>query len=565
MALPAKPTITAPPAPLPTRGEDPVDFSNNINSLVQWYPSLTTNLSGSIDWIEASYDEVVSVYDLTVLERLAAVAAQQGSEDARDLSQQYRDESQSFSVDSMNFRDQSEAFRDGALSAAAAAQSGAGLPSITGKPGFVLTVNSNSDTVEWRASRKIGQIEEFPSLSDVPPNYLPMDGSIDLNSAYPDLAEVAIPVFWDVVDESPTVSNTGYIKNLDDDNFLVSRASGSTSTSVVVVGANGAIKTTLSATTNFIDDIECNPKTGTIIFTKRGVIGFFVSSLPITQSKIDNATHYTDDGGTRTFLSDLQAMTVNPESGNWVITIRNDQDGTNYRAYYSKNDGQTWSFQTSPSALLLTPIEAGIIFCGGLWYSSNSQLGLFTDQAITDDVFSVNMGDMRKYRIGGVNPENILNANITRPIAGGGFYIQPSYKHNFIPTGETRDQGGVRSSYLQYNTNRLCYFDSVSLHPGAARERRVGVDSWGNQVDFYIYDDGGSNYFRVEIVGERVFDFRSSPVSQNSVLDLNQSLSCGLVGNGSSYFYLTVDPVNPRFYLPNLNKAGKVYAVVAEG
>ena len=142
MALPAKPTITAPPATLPTRGEDPVDFSNNINSLVQWYPSLTTNLSGSIDWIEASYDEVVNVYDLTVLERLAAVAAKTESEDARDLSQQYRNES-------LGFRDESEDFRDGAQAAAAAAQSAAGLPSLAGNAGLALIVNQAETTVEW--------------------------------------------------------------------------------------------------------------------------------------------------------------------------------------------------------------------------------------------------------------------------------------------------------------------------------------------------------------------------------------------------------------------------------
>ena len=142
MALPAKPTITAPPATLPTRNEDPVDFSNNINSLVQWYPSLTTNLSGSIDWIEASYGEVVNVYDLTVLERLAAVAAKTASEDARDLSQQYRNES-------LGFRNESEDFRDGAQAAAAAAQSAAGLPSLAGNAGLALIVNQAETTVEW--------------------------------------------------------------------------------------------------------------------------------------------------------------------------------------------------------------------------------------------------------------------------------------------------------------------------------------------------------------------------------------------------------------------------------
>lgn len=56
MALPPKPTIVPPPAPLPTRGEDPVTFSNNINALVAWYPVQTNNMQLTVDFVDAALD-----------------------------------------------------------------------------------------------------------------------------------------------------------------------------------------------------------------------------------------------------------------------------------------------------------------------------------------------------------------------------------------------------------------------------------------------------------------------------------------------------------------------------
>lgn len=56
MALPPKPTIVPPPAPLPTRGEDPGTFSNNINALVAWYPVQTNNMQLTVDFVDAALD-----------------------------------------------------------------------------------------------------------------------------------------------------------------------------------------------------------------------------------------------------------------------------------------------------------------------------------------------------------------------------------------------------------------------------------------------------------------------------------------------------------------------------
>jgi len=75
MTIPAKPTITPPPASLPTRGENPTDFSNKINALVQWYPDLTTTLQDSVDWSDAVYTAMETEADNAAASASASAAS----------------------------------------------------------------------------------------------------------------------------------------------------------------------------------------------------------------------------------------------------------------------------------------------------------------------------------------------------------------------------------------------------------------------------------------------------------------------------------------------------------
>jgi len=58
MAIPPKPAISQPPAELPFRNENPESFNTKMNSLVQWYPNLTTTLQDSVDWADVVFTEV---------------------------------------------------------------------------------------------------------------------------------------------------------------------------------------------------------------------------------------------------------------------------------------------------------------------------------------------------------------------------------------------------------------------------------------------------------------------------------------------------------------------------
>jgi hypothetical protein len=184
MALPPKPTITPPPAELPTRGENPTDFSNKINDLVQWYPDLTDNLSDSVDWIEDSYDETVAVFNATEQERIDAQTARTGAETAQGLAEDARDAAQLAETGA-------EAFKDTAEAAAAAAQSAAGLPAITGKTGSVLTVvgGSGSEAVSFEPGENVGRVVySYEDLTDPAYNdaYV-ATGQTYLQSEYPEL------------------------------------------------------------------------------------------------------------------------------------------------------------------------------------------------------------------------------------------------------------------------------------------------------------------------------------------------------------------------------------------
>jgi hypothetical protein len=59
------------------------------------------------------------------------------------------------------FRNQASDFATSAGVSAAAAQAAAGLPSLVGKNGFVLTVNDDASGVDFRPSQPFGSAETF--------------------------------------------------------------------------------------------------------------------------------------------------------------------------------------------------------------------------------------------------------------------------------------------------------------------------------------------------------------------------------------------------------------------
>lgn len=141
MAANTIPTVSTLP-PAPTRADAPADFTTKADAFVASLPPLVTQVNLTVKGMndQASYldqlktDTIKSTGD-------NATAAENSAKNSSD--------SAAASATSAN---QAAGFRDSAQTAAAAAQSSAGLPSISGKTDFMLSVNANGNGVEWRAS-----------------------------------------------------------------------------------------------------------------------------------------------------------------------------------------------------------------------------------------------------------------------------------------------------------------------------------------------------------------------------------------------------------------------------
>jgi hypothetical protein len=88
-------------------------------------------------------------------------------------------------------KQQTEDIRDQAQIIADAAQAAVGIPSYTGKSGFVFTVKDDGTGMEWRPRHRIGEVLQAAGIVDN--TFLPLNGALYLQSAYPELfAKVGI-------------------------------------------------------------------------------------------------------------------------------------------------------------------------------------------------------------------------------------------------------------------------------------------------------------------------------------------------------------------------------------
>ena len=132
-----------PPAPART---DPATFSDRADTFVGALPAFVTQTNAL-------------AADVTTKQGQAAASATASLNSANSSAINANNSLQSASQ-AEGFRDQAETFKDGAETAAAAAGAAAGLPSLAGKNGYVLSVSQDGTTVEW-APPQMGAAESF--------------------------------------------------------------------------------------------------------------------------------------------------------------------------------------------------------------------------------------------------------------------------------------------------------------------------------------------------------------------------------------------------------------------
>jgi len=165
------PVITPLP-PAPTRADAPSDFTAKADAFVAAQVGMVAEFNASAEFVDqraiaanasatAAADSATTAaqHEQGAAEQVAlASAARQGAEDAEQQAQLY----------------------------AAAAGAAAGVPALEGNAGKSLVVKSDESGVEWgSASQSIGDI--LVTARDPGPTFLPADGGVYLQSAYPQL------------------------------------------------------------------------------------------------------------------------------------------------------------------------------------------------------------------------------------------------------------------------------------------------------------------------------------------------------------------------------------------
>ena len=232
MSIPEKPTLTTPPA-APVRGEDRIEFANKANARVAWQGTNTTEMTAAIDWQNTVFtaveteatdaatsasnsgtsatnsatsaalsqdwsiknDDAVSGTDWSSFANAVGAAPAGSAKNWASAAEDVVVASGEYSAKHYSLK--SEAYKDSAQSAAAAAGSAAGLPSLAGNAAKTLKVNPAEDGVEWSAVPQSFRVGDYlTSIVPSPPaGFLPADGSIYLQSAYPELFG-AVGIRW---------------------------------------------------------------------------------------------------------------------------------------------------------------------------------------------------------------------------------------------------------------------------------------------------------------------------------------------------------------------------------
>lgn len=148
--------VTAITGTMPSRTDTPEDFSDNADALVASLPDFQSQINTVIDEINDSVDAVEA-------DRVAVVGLKADVETLKSDCQTIQGNCETAQGLAEDARDLSESYRDGALVAAAAAGSAAGLPSLVGKATYVLTVNDDEETVDFLQLFKLDSIVKLTS------------------------------------------------------------------------------------------------------------------------------------------------------------------------------------------------------------------------------------------------------------------------------------------------------------------------------------------------------------------------------------------------------------------
>lgn len=190
--------ITPLPTPVPNRGMSEEDFANAGDNFLGALPTFATEANAlqtdvNSKQVTATNAANTATTQATNASNSATLASQWATTTGTQVAstdysaKEYAigttvpaGSAKKWATDALSYKNSAEV-------AAAAAQAAAGLPTLSGNAGKVLSVNSTANGVEWVAVQSIGDVL-VTSQTLTAPKWLLCDGSVYLKSSYTTLA-----------------------------------------------------------------------------------------------------------------------------------------------------------------------------------------------------------------------------------------------------------------------------------------------------------------------------------------------------------------------------------------
>lgn len=351
MAIEPVPSIVALYSPVPNRNtQQGNELSNNMDGF-------SFSLGPWGDSIKLIGDNVLNNANET--KSLATAASADAS-----LAQGYRDQASGFAGDAEGFKNDSQTILDSNTVIAAAVQSAAGLPSLTGKASQYLQVNETEDGVEW-AEASGGGTNELATYINTDAS-----GSVDLDFAQYSAFEITATgnLTLNAINLPTGATRASVFLNaVNFDDYTITQGTGLTLDSVSF-SSGITNSTTLDSIHSLVAE---NPAMRQSVLSPDGTKLFVASTSPLTRVLEYNI----GDGGSLTYVTDYDPGAVS----SFPLGLAFSTDGTKFFLFDS--DKSIYQFSVSSAFSL----ESTVTYSGYSFDTSTQVTGSPRDIAFSTD------------------------------------------------------------------------------------------------------------------------------------------------------------------------------------
>lgn len=446
------PTLTPlPPAPLPTDAEAVFDAKAGVRLTAE--EVMVVELNASFGWVATQVNAAEGYKNAAATSAGAAANSATAANASKNAAAQSAINATNNGAEQVALAAEqvvlANTARNSAEVLAAAAQAAAGAPSLLGNANKVLRVNAAGTGVAWTGEQQIGDLLSTSRNPGAP--YLPANGTIYLQSAYPELfAKVGLL-------STPAGAVWTFTANTD---VVLKAGIGTDGKGVWIRGNKRSNDNGATFPTNIV---ALGGGTITSVVNDGGNV-WMAASAPNLYRSTDNGLTFTMQANVHPGATEGGQL-VTDKAGTWIsITYSN-------RFKVSKDNGLTWSQPaTAPTG------AQGVVFIGNnTWITANGYRS--TDGGLTWALYGTPLGQgtifsSMVYTNGVIIA--IASASIRRSVDGGYSWITAATSNisaggagiSTDGSGGVLVTGGATGIPPQYSADYGATWQNITLSAG---------------------------------------------------------------------------------------------------